>query len=105
MTEHEVPPPSRGDVPSTSEELRLRELALKRLKAKRDLGAHLVAYVTVNLLLVAIWLASGAGFFWPVFPLLGWGIGIAFHVWDVVTPEPGPRQVEAEMRRLRRRGA
>ena len=82
----------------------LRARALKRLKDKRDLKAHLLAYVTVNLLLVGIWAAAGGGFFWPVFPILGWGIGVAFHVWDVVSPEPGPREVEAEMERLRTRG-
>ncbi|EWT01239.1 tRNA synthetase [Intrasporangium oryzae NRRL B-24470] len=79
----------------------LRALALKHLKAKRDLQAHIIAYVTVNLLLVGIWAVTGAGFFWPMFILLGWGIGLAFNIWDVVTPEPGPEQVEAEMQRLR----
>ena len=34
---------------------------------------------------------------------IGWGIGLAFHAWDVLWPEPGPDQVEAEMERLRRR--
>ena len=39
--------------------------------------AHALAYVMVNLLLVAVWFVTGAGFFWPVFPLFGWGIGMA----------------------------
>ena len=85
------------------EEKELRERALKHLKDKRDLKAHLLAYVTVNLMLVAIWWSAGGGFFWPLFPILGWGIGIAFHIWDVVSPEPGPREVEAEMQRMRAR--
>jgi hypothetical protein len=92
-----VPPDANDD------DLRLR--ALKRLKAKRDLQAHLVAYVTVNLLIVGIWWAVGGGFFWPMFPILGWGIGVAFNIWDVVSPEPGPEQVRAEMERLRGRHA
>jgi hypothetical protein len=98
MTDYQVPTPL-----SSAEEQELRERALKHLKDKRDLKAHLLAYVTVNLLLVAIWFAAGGGFFWPMFPILGWGIGIAFHVWDVVSPEPGPREVEAEMQRMRAR--
>ncbi|WP_404383054.1 2TM domain-containing protein [Knoellia locipacati] len=83
------------------EELRAR--AVKRLNDKRGLMAHVIAYVTVNLLLVAVWYLTGAGFFWPVFPLFGWGIGVIFHAWDVLWPEPGEAQVEAEMERLRRR--
>lgn len=82
----------------------LRVIARRRLKNKRDLAAHLLAYLTVNLLLVGIWWATGAGFFWPIFPILGWGIGIAFHAMDVLWPEPSPQRVEAEMDRIRRRG-
>ena len=96
-----------GDVGTTGsvrDEEELRALAHKRLKDKRDFQGHLIAYITVNALLVGIWWATGAEFFWPIFPILGWGIGIAFHAWDVMSPGPGPRQIEAEMERLRRRG-
>jgi hypothetical protein len=37
---------------------------------------HLRAYLAVNLMLVAIWALTGAGYFWPIWPILGWGIGI-----------------------------
>jgi hypothetical protein len=30
-------------------------------------------YVAVMALLVAIWALSGAGYFWPVWPAVGWG--------------------------------
>ncbi len=26
---------------------------------------------------VILWAVTGAGYFWPVFPILGWGIGVA----------------------------
>ena len=95
--------PMSTEVPPDRVDDDLRALALKHLKAKRDLQAHTIAYVMVNLLLVGIWWVTGAGFFWPVFVLLGWGIGLAFNLWDVLSPEPGPAQVEAEMDRLRMR--
>lgn len=55
--------------------------------------------------LVVLWaMTTGpTGFFWPVFPVLGWGIGLAFHVWEVVSPEPSEEKIRAEMERLRRR--
>lgn len=84
----------------------LRSRALKHLKDKRDLQAHLIAYVTVNLLIVGIWwVTTSPGFFWPIFPILGWGIGVAFNIWEVMSPEPGPDQVSAEMERMRHRHA
>lgn len=60
-----------------------REAAIKRVNDKRDFRQHVVVYVLVNALLVIIWAVSGAGYFWPVFPLVGWGIGLAFHAWSV----------------------
>ena len=79
----------------------LRELAVERLEKKRDFHAHLLAYVLVNAMFVGIWAVSGSSFFWPVFPIMGWGIGIAFHAWDTYrNPEPSEDQIEREMRRL-----
>ncbi|HKG36981.1 MAG TPA: 2TM domain-containing protein [Solirubrobacterales bacterium] len=67
-------------VPSEQE---LRDRAIANLKKKRDFRGHLLAYVLINGMLVAIWAVTGAGFFWPAFPILGWGIGVAFNAWDV----------------------
>jgi len=63
------------EAPPTSEQ-DLREQAIERLKKKRDFRTHLFMYVLVNAMLVAIWAITGAGFFWPAFPILGWGIGV-----------------------------
>src|SRR3954454_112340 len=40
---------------------------------------HLTTYLLVNLLLIGIWAASGGGYFWPIWPILGWGIGVGCH--------------------------
>jgi len=50
-----------------------------RGQARGELRGHLAAFVLVNLLLVGIWALSGAGYFWPAWPLLGWGLGLASH--------------------------
>jgi hypothetical protein len=79
----------------------LRALAIEQLRKKRGLQGHLIAYVTVNLLLVGIWYVTGRHFFWPIFPLLGWGIGVVFNIWDVYMPERMTEdRIEREMRRL-----
>lgn len=80
----------------------LRKEAVARLRAKREFTAHLLAYAMVNALLVAIWAFTGAGFFWPIFPLTGWGIGIAFHAWDTFGRPPTEERIRREMDRLRR---
>jgi hypothetical protein len=85
------------------DERTVRERALERIENKQEFHAHLLAYVLVNAMLVGIWAVTGAGFFWPVFPLLGWGIGIGFHAWDTYrVGEPSEAQIEREVRRLQR---
>jgi hypothetical protein len=78
----------------------LRERAIRRLKAKGEFKVHLLAYVLVNAFLVVIWAVSGANFFWPVFPILGWGIGLVFHAWDVYGNEPSEEKIRREMDKL-----
>jgi hypothetical protein len=45
-------------------------------------------------------------FFWPVFPIFGWGIGVAANWWDAyIRAVPTEKEIRAEMLRLRDRGA
>jgi class 3 adenylate cyclase len=46
---------------------------------RQGVKTHLTFYLLVNVLLIGIWAASGGGYFWPVWPILGWGIGVACH--------------------------
>ena len=43
---------------------------------------HLAAYVVVNAVLIAVNL-SESDEWWAQWPLLGWGIGLAFHAFGV----------------------
>jgi hypothetical protein len=82
----------------------LRTVAIRRIKKKTDLKAHLFVYVVVNSMLVTIWAITGVGFFWPIFPMLAWGVGIVFNVWDVYRRDvPTEQEVQREMHRLRER--
>jgi 2TM domain-containing protein len=86
---------------SAEQEDELRAKALAALKKKRDFRAHVFAYVLVNTMLLVIWATTGAGYFWPIWPLLGWGIGLFFNAWDVYSRGPTERQIEREIERLR----
>ena len=73
-----------------------REQAIKRLEEKRDFVRHLVAYLSVNCFLVIVWAASGGGYFWPIWVIAGWGIGIIMHAWNAFASRP---ITEEEIRR------
>jgi hypothetical protein len=88
---------------STGTETDLREQAVERLKKKRDFRGHVFMYVLVNTMLVVIWAVTGSGFFWPIFPILGWGIGVAANAWDVYWRRPiSEDEIQREAERLRR---
>ncbi len=83
-------------------EQELREQAIQRLKKKRDFRGHVFMYVAVNALLVVIWAVTSSGFFWPIFPILGWGIGVAANAYDVYGRKPiSEDEIRREADRLR----
>lgn len=81
---------------------RLEQLARKRAGAKLGWYIHVSVYLLVNLLLVALSVSSGRH--WAVFPLLGWGLGLAVHgaVVFLVTGGAGlhERLIQQERERL-----
>ena len=46
---------------------------------RHSFKTHLTFYLLVNVILIGIWAAGGGGYFWPVWVILGWGIGLAAH--------------------------
>jgi hypothetical protein len=79
-----------------------RQQAIRRIQAKRGFRAHFAVYLAVNALLVAIWALTSAGYFWPVWPMLGWGIGVAAHAVSVYAgpKEISEAQIDRELGRL-----
>lgn len=96
MSQTPYPPPQD----SSSEE---RELARKRLEARRALTNHAVTYVVVNAFLIGIWYFNTPHTpFWPGWVLGGWGIGLALNAWNVLGRRPiTESDIEREMRRGR----
>jgi 2TM domain-containing protein len=86
----------------STRETSLRDRAVKRLKKRRDFRAHLLVYTLVNAFLVLIWaMTSPNNFFWPIFPMVGWGIGVVMNAWDVyVAQDFTEEEVHREMQRL-----
>jgi len=93
---------SKLETPRDSE---LRDRAIRHLKKRRDFHAHLLVYVLVNAFLVVIWwMTTPNGFFWPVFPIVGWGIGVVMNAWDVYFAEEfGEEDIHREIERMEHR--
>lgn len=55
------------------------EQAKKRAAEIRDFYQHLITYLVVNAALFVINILTSPGYYWFVWPLAGWGIGVALH--------------------------
>jgi hypothetical protein len=43
------------------------------------------------------------GFFWPIFPILGWGVGVVLNAWDVYRNDTfTEEQIQREIEHLQR---
>ena len=80
-----------------------RRQARERLQARRDFATHLVSYLLVNAFLVMVWAVTGAGYFWPIWVIGGWGVGLALHAWDTFLRKPVTEaDIDAELMRQHR---
>ncbi len=80
----------------------LWRIAQKRAKFKR----HCFTYLVVNGFFWLIWLFSRHhhhyfGIPWPVWPMLGWGIGLAFNYFEAYH-DPKSTLAEREYEKLKR---
>lgn len=79
----------------------LWELAQRRVSFRY----HLAAYIVVTGFLWIIWLLSGRHYSnnswpWPIWPMLGWGIGLVFHYLGAFV-FPRNTSVEREYKKLK----
>jgi fatty acid desaturase len=55
----------------------------RRRAARRGVQIHLAAYLAMVVIVLTVWLAvgltAGAWYFWPIWPILGAGIGVIGH--------------------------
>lgn len=83
-----------------------REFIRKRLKKQQEFNNYLGVWSGVSILLLLIWFFTNPdGYFWPMWPILGMGIG-AFFQWreaygPIVKKEITEADIDAEIQRLK----
>jgi Domain of unknown function (DUF1707)/2TM domain len=60
-----------------------RRREARRTAARRSVHIHLAGYLAMVVIVLTVWLAvglsAGAWYFWPIWPILGAGIGVLGH--------------------------
>jgi hypothetical protein len=71
-----------------------RRQEARRRAARRGVRFHLAGYLAMVLVVLTVWFAvgltAGAWYFWPIWPILGAGIGLISHAIPVRFATPGP---------------
>lgn len=80
----------------------LYERAKKRVKMRRKFYSHVMSWVVMSVFFILINIAT-ADYFWAIFPILGWGIFVAFHGIRIFSSEWEDGEVDREYERLKRR--
>jgi hypothetical protein len=66
-----------------------RRVAARRNAARASVRFHLAGYLAMVAIVLTVWLAvaltTGAGYFWPIWPILGGAIGLIGHALPVRT--------------------
>jgi hypothetical protein len=92
-------------MPKKMSDEEIREIAARRVRAKKRFYSHLTAYIIVNLMLVAIWYFTGAGYFWPMWVILFWGIGLIFNAVTTFSRHDiswETKEIEKEVERIKK---
>jgi class 3 adenylate cyclase len=74
-----------ADLPSAPQPARPR----RRSALETSVRIHLTVYLVVNVMLIGIWAATGGGYFWPIWSILGWGIGVGCHAAPLLATRRG----------------
>jgi hypothetical protein len=78
--------PTRRDLAALVADLPRLPRPRDAARERRELRDHVRSYVAVMALLLVIWALTGAAYFWPIWPILGWGIGVVSHAAAVRPP-------------------
>jgi hypothetical protein len=69
-----------ADLPATAAKPAGAPAVPEEAQVWRGFRGHVTSYMLVMVLLVAIWAITGADYFWPVWPALGWGVAVAIDL-------------------------
>jgi hypothetical protein len=77
-----------------------RHQAIQRLHQRRGFMNYVLGAVVVSLLMVLIWFLSGRGYFWPMWVMAGFVIGLIFYGVNLAMNKPLTEdQIQREMQK------
>lgn len=77
-----------------------RQQAIQRLHQRRGFLNYVIGAVVISLFMVVIWALSGQGYFWPIWVMGGFAIGLIFYGVNLAMNKPLTEdQIQREMQK------
>jgi hypothetical protein len=77
-----------------------RQQAVQRLHQRRGFINYLIGAIVISLFMVVIWALTGRGYFWPIWVMGGFLIGMIFYGVNLVMNKPLTEdQIQREMQK------
>ena len=80
----------------------LYEHAKNRVRKRKKFYSHVITWVVLSVFFILLNLST-TDYFWAIFPILAWGIGVSFHGIQVFSGEWEDAEVDREFERLKRK--
>lgn len=80
----------------------LYKTAKKRAGEKRRFFSHFLSWAVMSIFFIMLNIIT-SDYFWAIFPIMAWGIGVAMHGIKVYTHDWEDSETEREVRRLKRK--
>ncbi|MFN9616840.1 MAG: 2TM domain-containing protein [Dolichospermum sp.] len=64
---------------------KVKKEQMSHSQQRKEFKSHLFAFMAINGFLVLLNLGVSPGYFWAIYPMLGWGLGLLLHGIKVYT--------------------
>ena len=66
-------------------DVEVKKEKMSHTQQRKEFKSHLFAFMAINGFLVLLNLVVSPGYFWAIYPMLGWGLGLLLHGIKVYT--------------------
>ena len=70
---------TEAELTKLTSDLPSEKRARRRQRRLAEFHRHRLVFAAVATGMVVLWALCGGGYFWPMWPILGWGSGLFFH--------------------------
>ncbi|MBD2629483.1 MULTISPECIES: 2TM domain-containing protein [Nostocaceae] len=61
------------------QQVEMKKQQISNSKKRKEFKSHLISFIVINGFLILLNLFTSPSYFWAIFPILGWGLGLLLH--------------------------